>query len=82
MVDHCPARAEAGPHHFVEYTPPKPSGSMWSEYRTPVAVYCRWCGAWSPLRENPPKPQDPTHPDNQPAAPLKTEQVWSDGKTR
>jgi hypothetical protein len=49
-VDHCPARTEPGPHNFVEYeSPARASSSMWGTTKTPVAVYCKWCGAWSPL---------------------------------
>lgn len=62
-VDHCPARAEPGPHHFTEYAPPRPE-NLWgtTKWTTPVAVYCRWCGAWSSLTEGVPAPADIPEP--------------------
>lgn len=81
-TDLCPARAEPGPHHFVEYVASaRPSSSMWGSTKTPVAVFCRWCGAWSPLTyaaNVTPPALDDIHanlPDDQPAKPLKMEQV-------
>lgn len=66
-VDHCPARTEPGPHNFVEYeSPARASSSMWGTTKTPVAVYCKWCGAWSPLTTVVAAPSDPvadTYPD-------------------
>ena len=49
-MSYCPATTPPGPHHFVEYvSPARASSSMWGSTKTPVAVYCKWCGEWSPL---------------------------------